>query len=66
MLNTNGKMKTRGYILLLLCFIWSVVIFILDGDYEIIKFWVNIAMLLIFGNTAKHLIGEKLKGKVNE
>jgi hypothetical protein len=63
MLNTNGKMKNRGYILLLLCFIWSVVAYILDGDYEIIKFFVNISMLLIFGNTAKHLIGEKVKGE---
>ena len=66
-INTTNKMKIIGYSLMALCFIWSIVdYYTLKGAFDIIKFWVNISMLLVFGNTTKRLIGERLKGKVDE
>lgn len=68
MINTNGKMKKTGYALVCLCFIWSVIDYytMKSGASEVIEFWVNVGIILIFGNTTKHLIGEKLKDKGNE
>jgi len=63
----KDKMKKSGYILLILCFIWSIAhSFGIKGDFEIIKFWVNIGMIMIFGHTTKSIVGNTLKAKQGE
>ena len=62
----KDKMKKAGYVLLILCFIWSIAYsFGMKGEFEIIKFWVNIGMIMIFGHTTKHIVNNKINSKEN-
>lgn len=69
MINTNGKMKKLGWICIGFAMLLSILILIpplkVESDIALplIYFWTGTGMTLLFGNTAKHIIGEKVKGE---
>lgn len=66
-INTNGKMKIVGYT----CYAFAAVLSLMGvleiRDTEIsmvlplVNTWLAAGTTLLFGNSAKHLVGEKLK-----
>jgi len=63
-INTNGKMKLVGYILIGCALFFTILAILQIGNIkpdtatiELIKFWALLGVSLLFGNAGKHLVG---------
>lgn len=69
-INTNGKMKLCGYILIGFALLFTILAILQVGNIkpdestiELIKFWAYLGVSLLFGNAGKHLVGNSILQK---